>query len=205
MPRQLKTFAISMSLGVCLLAFQNFTDPDTQNENLEHMQIEDEVLQTSTDDIEAQRKEALEQARLAEQERLQAEARLHKTMEIRQQVEGEAKVKISQNLTRRQRALETKNRLVSECEKIEREISIIEERMERAEREAKIAREEARRIREQHQQLKQRRAQLLGAERVRKHERRKTTGLRAMSRSVASYMNAVDTKKLPRTLPQKKR
>jgi hypothetical protein len=186
-------------LSVCFVSFQNFTDDDSQNEALENMQIEDEVLQTSTDDINQQQKEAQEHAKVAEQERAKAEAKLQQTRSRRQQVEVEAKVKISQDMARRQQAIESRNRLSAESSKLEKEISVIEARIEKADREARIAREEAMKSRQLYDSLKKKKAELQDVEKTKRVEKRKTGAL-MQRRSVAS-----SDARLPRILPQKRR
>lgn len=202
----MKVLSISLALGACLFAFQNFTDetdPESHNENLEYLQIENDVLQTSSDDMKAQQKEAAEQARVAEQERLQAEAKLNKTKVRREQIEVESKIKISQNESRRQYAVETRDRLNAEASKLEKQIQLIEMRIEKAEREARIAKDESKKSRAKFEMLRQRKAQLLDIEKTKKVERQKTSGLNAMARSVASFSGRND--RLPRVLPTKRR
>lgn len=198
--RHIYTAITSLMLSVCFVSFQNFDD-DSQNEALENMQIEDEVLQTSTDDINQQQKEAQEHAKVAEQERMNAESKLAKTRTRRQQVEVEAKVKISQDMARRQQAIESRNRLTSETSKLEKEISTIESRIEKADREARIAREEAMKARQMYDQLRKKKADLQDVEKTKRTEKRKTGAL-MQRRSIASSSPA--RVPIPRVLPQKR-
>jgi hypothetical protein len=198
--RHIYTFITSLMLSVCFISFQNFTDEDSQNETLENMQIEDEVLQTSTDDINQQQREAQEHARVAEQERQSAESKLAKTRTRRQQVEVEAKVKISQDMARRQQAIESRNRLTSETSKLEKEISGIESRIEKADREARVAREEAMKARQMYDQLRRKKAELQDVEKNKKMEKRKTGAL-MQRRTLASSSSEV---RAPKVLPQKR-
>jgi hypothetical protein len=199
--RHIYTFITSLALSVCFISFQNFTgDEDSQNETLENMQIEDEVLQTSTDDINQQQREAQEHAKVAEQERQNAESKLAKTRSRRQAVEVEAKVKISQDMARRQQAIESRNRLTSETSKLEKEISSIESRIEKADREARIAREEAMKARQMYDQLRKKKAELQDVEKSKKMEKRRTGAL-MQRRTLASSNSAV---RIPRALPQKR-
>ncbi len=197
--RQIYTFITSLMLSVCFISFQNFTDEDSQNETLENMQIEDEVLQTSTDDINQQQREAQEHAKVAEQERTKAEARLNQTRSRRQQVEVEAKVKISQDMARRQQAIESRNRLSAETSKLEKEISVIEARIEKADREARVAREEAMKARQMYDSLKKKKAEVQDIEKNKRVEKRRTGSL-LQRRTVAS----TPVGQMPRVLPQKR-
>jgi len=197
--RHIKVIAIGFIFGVCIFSFQNFTDPDSQNETLDYMEVENEVLQTSTDDLAAQQREAKEQARLAEQEKANAEAKLQKTRSRREQVAIEAKVKIAQDLARRKRSIETRDRLLSECKKLEKEISVLEQKMEKAEQDARMAREEVKGARLNYNQLRQRKAQLLEIAKM-KQERQRRASMKGKPRSIASFGNTG----LPRVLPPKR-
>jgi hypothetical protein len=203
--RRARLLSVVLLLGGCLFVFQNFDDafdPETQNETLDNMQVEDEVLQTSTDDIRAQQREARENARLAAQERAKAEAKLEKTRARREQVEGEAKVKISKDVARRQKAIESRDRLNIENTRLEKEIAAIEQRMEKSHREAEVARAQAKKSRARYLQLKQKKAELIQSAKAAS----RTTGLRfrrPAKRSLAS-VSGNDGRGLPRVLPPKR-
>ncbi len=204
--KRIGLFAVILLLSMTMISFQNFTDEDqeNQNETLDTMQIEDEVLQTSTDDLKAQQNEAREQAEVMEHERSVAAAKLSKTKIRREAIEGEATVKIAENATRRQEALEKKNLYLVETAKLQREIAALEQRIEKSEREARVANEEARRVRANFLQMKTRKGQLLETEKTKADKRKSTSGLSRMGRRVASYISREESRSLPRALPAKR-
>ena len=178
---------LCLSLTLPLFSSMAQADPATDSEALDNMQVEDEVLHTSTDDIEAQKKEALEQARIAEGDRRIAQERLTNTRARRRQVEVESRIEIDREMTLRNRSIKARKMLEAQIYKLEKEIAVMEQKVSSATNATNKAQRAALDRKQNYEQLRSKKARLATAQK----------------RSITSYTR--NDENLPQVLPPKRR
>jgi chromosome segregation ATPase len=146
---------------------------ETQEENLNFLQLEDEFLATSTDDAQLQHKEAREEATLAKQEEKAAVAKMKRTQAKKERVEAAVTPKIEKNRVIRREASSSTQKLVKKTKALEIEIAAIEKRLEKYEIKTKGILEEMKKAKENYDLLKQKRADLKEREKRAHAERKK--------------------------------
>lgn len=146
---------------------------ETQEENLNFLQLEDEFLATSTDDAQLQNKEAREEATLAKQEEKAAIAKMKKTKAKKERVEAIVTPKIEHNRVVRRDASKATQKYTKKTKELEVEIAAIEKRLERYETKTKSILEEMKKAKENYDLLKQKRADLKEREKRSHAERKK--------------------------------
>ncbi len=146
---------------------------ETQEENLNFLQLEDEFLQTSTDDAQLQNKETREEAKLAKQEEQAAVAKMKRTKAKKERVEATVTPKIEKNLVVRREAAHNAEKYTKKTKALEQEIAAIEKRLEKYELKTKTILDEMKRAKENYDLLKQKRADLKDREKRSRAERKK--------------------------------